>query len=364
MKIRALITGPNAITGGVAIHYRAIVKHLRRLPQLEVLSYDVIKPGDSVIHKAYRRTLGFLLYFMKKRREIDLIHVNSCGGLFGFLDTITAVFLSRLYEKRLVITFHYSGTKSFLKKYELIVCPVFNRADKIIFVSSKQKEALLSLKKNKQDPVVIPNGYSEEEIYPVPVEIARARLNIPLNRRVLLSIGNLEEYKGHKYLIQAMKKVVERYPDAVLYIVGKGSLEGELRSLSQTLGLEGHVILAGGGKPREEIPLWINACDVFVLPSLHESFGIVQIEAMACGKPVVATRNGGSEDIVVNSDIGMLIEPANVDALADAIATAIRRKWDAYTIIQYSRRFRWGVIAERIFAVYNSCDAHNFHDSN
>ena len=100
----------------------------------------------------------------------------------------------------------------------------------------------------------------------------------------------------------------------------------------------------------------MNACDLFVLPSLRESFGIVQIEAMACGKPIVATRNGGSEEIVISDEFGLLAEPANPDDLAEKILMALNRKWDPEMISRYAEQFTWENIVEDIVRIYRSLD--------
>jgi glycosyltransferase involved in cell wall biosynthesis len=107
-----------------------------------------------------------------------------------------------------------------------------------------------------------------------------------------------------------------------------------------------------GGKPHDEIPLWMNACDVFVLPSVRESFGVVQIEAMACGKPVVATLNGGSEEVIISDDYGLLVEPGDPDDLAEKILVALDREWDREEILTYVERFMWENIAEETMGVY------------
>jgi glycosyltransferase involved in cell wall biosynthesis len=85
---------------------------------------------------------------------------------------------------------------------------------------------------------------------------------------------------------------------------------------------------------------------------LRESFGVVQIEAMACGKPVVATYNGGSEEIIISEDYGLLCEPANPKELAEKILIALDKEWDGEKILRYAERFRWKNIAKEILEVY------------
>ena len=109
-----------------------------------------------------------------------------------------------------------------------------------------------------------------------------------------------------------------------------------------------------GGKPHGEIPLWMNACDLFVLPSLRESFGIVQVEAMACGKPVVATKNGGSEEIVIPGKTGLLCDAADPRGLAERIVRALNMPWDADAIADEVRPYSWECIRRKLSWVYSS----------
>jgi len=92
---------------------------------------------------------------------------------------------------------------------------------------------------------------------------------------------------------------------------------------------------------------------LFVLSSLMESFGVVQIEAMACGKPIVATKNGGSEEIIVSEDYGLLCESGNSKMLAEKILIGLDKEWDAKKILNYARRFTWDNIVEEIMEIYN-----------
>ena len=97
----------------------------------------------------------------------------------------------------------------------------------------------------------------------------------------------------------------------------------------------------------------MNACDIFVHPSLAESFGIVQIEAMACGKPVVATRNGGSESIITSDKYGLLCEPANPQDLSEKIIEGLSKRWDNNAIYSYaSSNYRWDLVAQKTKNVY------------
>ena len=188
--------------------------------------------------------------------------------------------------------------------------------------------------------------------YPRDVSECRKALNLPLDEKIILTVGNLEPVKGQKYLVEAVRRIVRERKDILCVIVGAGKLRTALERQIRSLGLEDYVVLAGG-KPHDEIPLWMNACDLFVLPSLAESFGIVQIEAMACGKPVVATRNGGSESIIISDKYGLLCEPANPQDLSNTIIAGLSKRWDNNAIYDYAfSNYRWDFVALKTKKVY------------
>lgn len=282
--------------------------------------------------------------------NFDLIHAH-----FTYPSGYIAAKLKRKYGVPMVLTVHESRDwfldelRSKDKKYNF----AWTSSDRIIRVNQKDLVEFNKVNIDKSKLLFIPNGFSASHFKPCNKIIARKELGLALDKRILLNVANLEENKGHKYLIQSMKNISTLRDDIVLYIIGQGTQERSLRSLISKYALERNIILAGGNKPTEEISLWMNACDVFVLPSLSESFGIVQIEAMACGKPIVATRNGGSEEIVISDEYGYLVDPKDLNGLTKAMFKALDADWDADYIREYAEQFTWDKIAERILVVYN-----------
>jgi len=285
----------------------------------------------------------------RKKMNFDLIHAH-----FTYPSGYVGARLKENHKKPVILTVH-EERDGFLKEIfsnNRNIIYTWNFVDKIIRVNEKDLMEFKRLQIDKSKLLFLPNGYSQDLFLPMDSNNARIKLKLPLDRTILVNIASLEAYKGQKYLIEAMKKILVIRQDIMLYIVGQGSLENSLQSLINKYGLQNNVILAGGNKPREEIPLWMNACDVFVLPSLSESFGIVQIEAMACGKPVVATRNGGSEGIIINEKLGILVEPGDSEGLAKAIHRSLDIEWDDEFIRDYARQFTWDGIAKGIVGVY------------
>ena len=227
---------------------------------------------------------------------------------------------------------------------------VLNTADHIITVSRSNLACIKKL--DVSTPVtVIPNGFRSDLFYLRDLSECKRVLNLPQDRKIILTVGNLELVKGQRYLVEAVQKILQERKDILCVIVGAGKLRTILERQIRSLGLEDYIVLAGG-KPHSEIPLWMNACDLLVLPSLRESFGVVQIEAMACGKPVLATRNGGSEEIVISDEYGLLIDPSNSGDLAKNILVALNREWDREAILRYAERFTWENITKETMGVY------------
>lgn len=198
----------------------------------------------------------------------------------------------------------------------------------------------------------IPNGFSTI-FRPMDQTACRRTLGLPEDRRIVLSVGNLEIIKGHRYLISATKNIISEHSDLLCVIVGNGPQRAALEQQIVDEGLSDHVMLAGN-KPHTEIPLWMNACNLFVLPSLNESFGIVQIEAMACGKPVIATNTPGSREVITSDKLGLFCQPENKEDLAEKIRIGLQMDWDREEILQFVERFSWERVAKDVLRVYDT----------
>jgi len=208
------------------------------------------------------------------------------------------------------------------------------------------------VKLNIEKVIALPNGYSNSVFKPLNVYNCRVELGLPLDKKILLNIGNLEDYKGQIYLINAMEKILKKNDDILLYIIGRGSLRSKLESRIKALNLTENIFLVGSNKPMEEIPKWFNACDVFVLPSLSEGNPTVMFEALGCGKPFVGTDVGGIPEIIVNDNLGFLVKPRNANSLSKAIQKALEKTWDIEYILNYAKQFTWKAIVDQMIKIY------------
>ena len=153
------------------------------------------------------------------------------------------------------------------------------------------------------------------------VRALRRELDLPPDGPFLLCVGRLDEQKGHPTLFDAMRRVVAAEPTARLVVAGGAQQSGEdyaayLRSLAAEPELDGRIIFAG---ERTDVPRLMAACDLFVLASRWEGFGLVFLEAMAAGKPVVTTNVSGIPEVVLHEQTGLLVPPGDPAALAAAI---------------------------------------------
>ena len=143
-------------------------------------------------------------------------------------------------------------------------------------------------------------------------------------KKVILSISSLIKRKGQQNIIKALPAVIKEVPDAIFVLVGEGPYLPELERLIRELKLKSYVRLTRRFIARSEIQMFLGICDVFVLVSVLESFGIVYIEALSLGKPVIGSRGEGDEDFIVDGENGFLVDPNDTDELAQKIIATLR----------------------------------------
>lgn len=277
------------------------------------------------IHAHFIDTSGYIGASIKEKYGVPLILTGPGGDV---------------YETPFKSSWHFNLTKSVLSK-----------ADQVITVSRMNAKKLLTLGVPNSKIQIIPYGYDDKQFKPLSKIEARKKLNLPLNKIILLSVGHLKKIKGHTYLIEAMQLVLKKKSEFFLVLVGSGELKEYLEKKAKNIGINSNIVFIGNQK-HEDIPLWMNACDIFIMPSLNEGFPTVIPEAMACGKPVIGTRVGGIPEAITSDDFGILVEPKNAKSLALAILDASDRNWDQDAILEHAYKYSWSHISKQILEVY------------
>ncbi len=260
-----------------------------------------------------RITLSLRSYLQAKtllqQEQFDLIHLHE-----PLMPALPLTVLRHSTSTN-VGTFHaFRNTPLTYFYSKPILRPFFRKLHGHIAVSNAAREFI-----GEYFPVdyrVIPNGIDFPRFsrrYPPLPQLAD-------DRPTVLFVGRLEKRKGLKFLLRAWPKVLERQPNARLVVVGRGRpLEG-YRRFAARQGWSAEDVLFAGYVPAEDLPRYYQACDVFCAPNTgQESFGIVLLEAMAAGAPIVASDIPGYKDVLTHGLQGLLVEPRNPGAIADAV---------------------------------------------
>ena len=303
--------------------------HLKNIPKLLNASgkkFKRIKLRDNCVEyhtSAFTWTRKILNGNINKIVKSNKENLNHFRNEFGNIDVIIAHMgypggyianqLSAEFGIPYVIIENMSPFPFdiFITPHKTLVKPLiraYQGASLNIAVSNHQKFSMQRFGIKNLD--ILPNFIRDEAFYPD----AKKRSGDYIK---LLFIGRLEHQKGVDVLLQSMKLLDLKNNKMSLTIVGNGSLEKQLKSLTDSLEISEHIHWMGL-KLEDDIPEIIRAHDIFILPSRHESFGIVCLEAMASGLPCVVTKCGGPEDIITN-EVGILVDKENPKMLSQAI---------------------------------------------
>ena len=205
-----------------------------------------------------------------------------------------------------------------------------HHADLIMAVSRHTRDRIITEQHVPCERLgILPNTFDLAAFLPgpKPPELMR-RYQLPASARVIFSFGRLaasERYKGFDRIIAALPEIRRRVPDAYCLIGGTGDDRPRLEFLARTNGMADRVIFTGFIRP-EELCGHYNLCDAFAMPSTGEGFGIVYLEALACGKPVLAGNRDGSVDALAEGHFGALIDPENQPELEDTLVRMLLRQ--------------------------------------
>lgn len=279
-------------------HFGIFVK--RQAESLEREGIEMV-----VVGRSRESVLAYISFIIRSFYNVlfaryDLVHAH-----YGFHS---ALIPSIVRKKKLIITFHGSDAlvEPFRNKiYLWIQRFVIKRADHVLAVSNDVKETLINrLGAKAMNTSVISCGVNTLQFSPKDKKVIRRELGIPEDSRVVLFAGKLDYMKGMDVLYETARLM----SDILFVLVGDGKFRADLTNCRYI-----------GPRPNEEMPKWMNAADVFVLPSRAEGTPVVLLEAMSCGIPVIATAVGGCPDLIKEGKTGYLIPAGNSEKLREKI---------------------------------------------
>ncbi len=297
---------------------RAAEKNLADIERLGIRTLTVselvrkISPLNDL--KAF---ISIIKIFLKEKPSIVHTHTSKAGILGRW-----AAFFARIPV--VIHTPHGHVFWGYFNRWTTLVFVILEKmtafiTDKIIALTEQEKKDHLKLNIAPESKFsTIHSGVNLVKLFSESVDIIAIKRNLGVaeNCFVVGTAGRLTIVKGHRYLIEAAREILNARPDTTFIFLGDGELLDELKNMTTELGIEKNVKFTGW---RSDVAEVISVFDVFVLPSLNEGMGRVLVEAMALGKPVVASNVGGISDLVIHGRNGLLVPAADSRALADEL---------------------------------------------
>jgi len=319
--------------------------------QLEVLHPRYLCPPGGTFLNPFLLVARLIWPVARLRRAFRFQVLDSH---FGYPDGIVAALLSTMLQVPFTVTLR--GNETMHARGALIrrlLSWGLGRAARVITVSERLRQFAISLGVAPGRVKTIPNGIDTGLFYPRDHAQCRRKWGLPMNRKIILSVGYLIERKGHHRVMRALKKLKENGTPAELVIAGgaggEGVFEPQLRRLMMELDLEDRVRFLGH-VPSTQMPELMSAVDLLCLASTREGWPNVVHEALGCGTPVVATDIGGVPDMLPSEQYGFIVPAENQVALEDAIARAIDKSWDRAAISAWGQSRSWDHVAREVLA--------------
>ena len=288
---------------------------------------------------------------INKKFNFDIIDAH-----YIYPEGLTAILLGKLFRKKVVLSARGTDINLY-PKFPLIkkqIIYTLNKADKIISVCQALKDTMVKLGITPNKIKVVPNGVDINKFYPIDRNEARKRTQLPGKKKIILSVGHLIERKGFHFIIEALAILKRKNGSGncpLLVIVGEGEYRISLEKQISDLSLESDVMLIGS-KSHDQLNDWYNACDLFCLASSREGWPNVLFEALACGKPVVATNVWGVSEVLKSKHYGILVEKQDPLEISKALDEAMTIVWDEKSIIRYAQKHTWNSVGESVYRVF------------
>lgn len=340
--VEVLATVPYLPGAGI-LGSRARARRLRALPRRDVVAgVRVVHPRVPYIPGAARLPAlvslnaplylaGLLPYLPGLVGRFDVVL-----GTHLFPDACAAVAAARLLGLPCVVKAHGTDVNVVARwpGVQPILARALREARFAAGVSRPLVEALVRLGAPADRAVLLPNGVDRTVFHPQGRAEARHALGLPVDDRIVAFVGGLDREKGVLELVVAFERLRSEAAAPVhVVLVGEGPLEAELRAASTRLGAQGGRLILAGAQDLAGVARFLAAADLLALPSWDEGTPNVVLEALAAGRPVVASRVGGIPDALLEGTTGLLVPPRDPEALAGALHEALGRVWNEGVIV-------------------------------
>lgn len=355
-------------TRRVSPNQEGIVQHSQNCRTIRLKAGPVeFIPRDNLFEYLPEFVENLLEFQRKNSITYQLVHTNYWHSSWVGME------LKKLQGSRQVHTYHSLGAVKYntIENIPVIASQrlavekqVLETAERIVATSPQEKQDMRSLVSTKGNIDIIPCGTDIQRFGSVSRADARAFLGIDLEIKLILYVGRFDPRKGIETLIRAVNESKYRDPQNLKLIIGGGSTPGQsdgkerdrIEKIIDELGMSEFTILPGL-LSQEILPNYYAAADVCVIPSHYEPFGLVTIEAMASGTPVVASNVGGLQFTVTNEENGLLVPPQDVLAFAAAIDRIIGNPEWARELGKAGRKrvikkFSWDGVAQQLDELY------------
>ncbi|XSG86401.1 MAG: glycosyltransferase family 4 protein [Methylohalobius sp. ZOD2] len=296
--------------------------HPNTVHRLRLARYRWLKPESLAMYgKLFFKSMQVALSY-----PIAAVHVGRVlpEGLVGWG-------VARLFRKPLLIYAHGEEITTWRQPAKLKAMTfIYRHADQIIANSQFTRNELRKLGVNEKNIVRISPGVDLERFRPgLPTEDLFRRLGLNPDSPLILSVGRLSRRKGFDQVIRSLPTVLTQVPDVHYALIGIGEDETYLKQLAKETGVSGRVHFLGH-VPMEELPRWYNACCVFAMPNReidgdNEGFGMVYLEAGACGKPSLTGIDGGTGDAVQDGVTGLRVDGKSVSMITNALVSLLKQ---------------------------------------
>ncbi len=332
--------------------FPGLARDKRAIPRHEVIDGLAVGHPRTLYLPRIGHTLAPALY-LASIAPASVGYRGRCDvvlGSWAYPDGVAAIALARLLGVPAVVKLHGSDLNvvAELRGPRAILRRALPRADAVVAVSRALAERARALGVAPARVHLVMNGVDGDTFRVRDRGAARAALGLAADRRWLLYVGNLKESKGVLDLIAGFEQAAGERDDLCLAIVGGGAERPACEALAERL--PGRVLVAGP-RPQSEVPQWMAACDLLVLPSWAEGTPNVVLEALACGRRVVASAVGGVPDVIASERLGELVEPRRPAQLAAALVRAAGRDYDPTAVAAEGSAGDWEESAGRLYDV-------------